>query len=297
MNKPAAPSTDQQEQVNTYFQSQASFWKDIYATDNLTARIYQQRQEAALAWIDTLALSRGAQVLEVGCGAGFLSIQLAQRGLQVHAIDSAEAMLHQAREHAEAAGVTLSLSAGDVSALAFDDDSFDLVVALGVIPWLAHPERAVREMARVTKPGGHLIISADNRARLNSLLDPLLNPLLVPLKKGAKHVLDRARLRHLSSKDVGATLHSRRFIDQVVRRAGLTMVSHKTLGFGPFTFFRMKLVPESLGAHLHLRLQSLADREMFIFRSTGVHYLVLTEKPARLPTALEGVPGSDAVTA
>ena len=298
MKQSSTMPASQQEQVNTYFQVQASYWKDIYTTGgNLSAHIYQQRQEAALAWIDTLKLSPGAQVLEVGCGAGFLSIQLAQRGFHVHAIDSAEAMLDQARQHAEAAGVTLSLSGGDVCSLEFDSATFDLVVALGVIPWLEHPERAVREMLRVTKPGGHLIISADNRARLNALLDPTLNPLLVPLKKGVKRVLDRVGLRRLSSRDIGAALHSRRFINQIIRDAGLTPVSHKTLGFGPFTFFRLKLVPDSLGTRLHFGLQSLADREMFIFRSTGVHYLVLTEKPARLPSALEGVPGSDAVTA
>jgi 2-polyprenyl-3-methyl-5-hydroxy-6-metoxy-1,4-benzoquinol methylase len=288
VKKLATPSPGQQEQLNAYFQSQASFWKEIYTSTEVYARIHQYRHEAALTWIASLALSPGAKVLEIGCGAGFMAIELAQRGFRVDGIDSSEAMLEQARQHAEASEVALSLSAGDVIALAFDDDSFDLVVALGVIPWLEHPGRAIREMARVTRPGGHVVFSADNRIRLTALLDPLLNPLLAPLKKNVKRALDRVGLRLLSSKDIGAAFHSRRFIDRAVARAGLALSRSKTLGFGPFTFFRLKVVPDSLGAHLHHHLQSLADRGVFAFRSTGAQYLVLAEKPDRGP-------GSDAV--
>lgn len=299
MKKHPEPPVGQQEQVNAYFQSQASFWKDIYTTGDVVARIYQHRHETALAWIDGLALSPGSRVLEVGCGAGFMSIELARRGLRVDAIDSTEVMLEQARQHAEASGVTLSLNIGDATALSFDENSFDLIVALGVIPWLEHPELALQEMARVTKPGGHVVFSADNRVRLNALLDPLLNPLLAPLKRGVKLVLDRARLRRLSSKDIGATLHSRRFINDAVKRGGLRVSKSKTLGFGPFTLFRRTIIPESPGTRLHARLQSLADRNVFIFRATGAHYLVLAEKVAHLPATPVGIreQDSDAVTA
>lgn len=299
MNKLPDPPAGQQDQVNAYFQSQVSFWRDIYTTDDVASRIYQHRHEIALDWIDGLALPPGSRVLEVGCGAGFMSIELARRGSRVDAIDSTEGMLEQARRHAEAAGVTLSLSIADVTALSFDDDAFDLVVALGVIPWLEQPELALQEMARVTKLGGHVIFSADNRMRLNALVDPLLNPLVVPVKRGIKFVLDRTGLRRLSSKDVGATLHSRRFINKAVSRAGLSRSKSKTLGFGPFTLFRRPILPQSPGFRLHTHLQSLADRNVFILRSTGAHYLVLAEKAEHLPATpvSAGERDSDAVTA
>src|SRR5271169_5491521 len=112
---------NEQEEVNAYFQTQSSFWKQIYAEDGVYAEIHRNRQAAALAWIDGLALSPGSQVLEVGCGAGFMSIALAQHGFRVQSMDSVEAMIEQAHRHAAEAGVAdlLSLNVGDVYALAF----------------------------------------------------------------------------------------------------------------------------------------------------------------------------------
>jgi ubiquinone/menaquinone biosynthesis C-methylase UbiE len=280
VEKLAIPSLKQQKQVNAYFQAESTFWKEVYSSSDVYAQIHQLRHVTALAWIDSLTLAPGSSVLEIGCGAGFMAIALAQRGLLVQAIDSTEAMIEQAQRNVQGSedAESLSLSIGDVSALAFEDATFDLVIALGVIPWLEMPELALQEMARVTKPGGHIIFTADNRARLNALLDPLLNPSLVPLKQHIKGALARVGVRQLSSKDVGATSHSRQFIDQALMQANLAKTKSKTLGFGPFTLFRHKVIPEPLGSRLHIRLQSFADRGVFGFRSTGAHYLVQARK-------------------
>src|SRR2546425_10052948 len=104
MDESAVSYHQQQEEVNTYFQAQLSYWKDIYAENSVQAEIYRARQARALAWIDELALVPGSHVLEVGCGAGFLSVELAQRGLRVHAIDSAQAMVEVARQYAAESG-------------------------------------------------------------------------------------------------------------------------------------------------------------------------------------------------
>jgi len=67
--------------------------------------------------------------------------------------------------------------------LAFPDGIFDLVVAIGVIPWVDHPVRAIQEVARVTRPGGYLLMSSANRLGLSSQLDPMANP---ELTEGAR---------------------------------------------------------------------------------------------------------------
>ena len=271
----------QQQQVNAYFQSMSSFWKDIYASSGVYAEIHRDRHAAVLDWVDSLALAPGSQALEIGCGAGFMAVALAQRGFRVHAIDSVEAMVEQARRHAAESGTTglLSLDVGDVYALAFEDGSFDLVIAVGVIPWLDRPALAIQEMARVTRPGRHVIFTADNRARLNNLLDPWLNPALPPLKRRVKDALERIGLRHQSLNNLEATFHSRRFIDATLTRAGLAKTRDITLGFGPFSLFGRSILPEPLGTALHHRLQRLADCNVPGFRSTGAQYLVLARKP------------------
>ena len=94
-----------------------------------------------------------------------MAVALAQRGFRVEAVDAAEAMVELARRHAAESGTTdvISVELGDAYCLAFENDAFDLVIALGVIPWLGRPEQAIREMARVTRPGGHVIFSAAKR--------------------------------------------------------------------------------------------------------------------------------------
>ena len=272
---------EQQEEVNLYFQQEAGFWKEIYTRRDVYSGIHQQRHERVLEWVERLGLETGSQVLEIGCGAGFLSLALAERKFNVQAIDAVDAMVEQTRQHAKEAGMAeqISVNVGDVTCLAFQDGAFDLVLAIGVIPWIARPDTALQEMARVLKPGGRIILTADNRARLNIWLDPVRNPLLLPLKQLVKSMLHRSGLRRFSIEDVGAHFHPTRFIDKKIASSGLAKVKSVTLGFGPFTLLNLPILSDAFGLKLHNRLQCLADRRKLLFRSTGAQYIVLAQKP------------------
>jgi ubiquinone/menaquinone biosynthesis C-methylase UbiE len=97
----------------------------------------------------------GARVLDVGCGPGTITADLADlvpRG-HVTGIDASAEIIEQAR----AAGgdrPNLSFAAGDAYALDYPDASFDVVHAHQVLQHLSDPVRALREMRRVTRPGG-----------------------------------------------------------------------------------------------------------------------------------------------
>jgi ubiquinone/menaquinone biosynthesis C-methylase UbiE len=270
----------EQEDVNVYFQSRLSKWKNIYARDDVRGEIYRARQDRVLDWIDGLGLEPGSQMLEVGCGAGFLSIALAQRGFRLHAIDSVEDMVKLASQHAMAAQLThlLSLSLGDVHCLTFEDNTFDLVVALGVIPWVERPELALQEIARVTKPGGYVLLTTDNWAALIDWLDPVYHPLSKPLKRGFSKVLKAVGISYRVPPTV--TSHSCRQVDKMLAGLKLEKERGQTLGFGPFTFFNFPVVPKAIGKWLHMRLQRLADRNVAGLRSSGKHYIVLARKSA-----------------
>jgi len=299
------PYLRKQEKVNIHFQSQSSFWKDIYAGSSLESEIYRDRHAAVLAWIDGLTLAPGSQVLEIGCGAGFMAVALAQRGFRVQAIDAVEAMVELSRRHAVESGTTdfLSVDLGDVYSLAFENGSFDLVIALGVITWLGRPELAIQEMARVTGPGGQVIFTAANSLGLCRLLDPRKNPMYIALKPGVKEILERIGLRHRSpdaTTQAAVTPHTRRFIDDVLANAQLVKTRSQALGFGPFSFGGRDLFSEAISKALHHRLQRLADRNVPIFRSTGMSFLVLARKPAIPPperSTSAGKPVSDTLKA
>lgn len=272
---------NEQTYVNDYFHTHAVEWNDLYSGDDVGAQVHRERHQLALAWVDGLGLPAGTRVLEVGCGAGLLSVDLARRGLRVEAIDPVEAMVGQTRERGKRTRLdpeALTVALGDATALAFPDESFDLVVALGVLPWLEDPHAAVREMARVTRRGGHVLITDDNRYRLHSFFDPWLNPASAALKRIVKGTLAKAGLYRPSGQSLGARLHTPRFTDATLESAGLGKLRGATVGFGPFTFFRRTVLPSSYGNALHHRLQRLADRQVPILRSSGSQYVVLASK-------------------
>src|SRR5215211_5179628 len=197
---PGAGGTREQSTLDAYFHDQSGFWRDIYGGSDVYSVIHQRRLAITLDWVERLGLTSEASVLEIGCGAGVMAVALAGRGLRVHATDTVPSMVELTRQRARDAGVAERLTAdlADVQALGFEDAGFDLVIALGVIPWLASPDGAIAEMARVLKPGGTLITSADNAARLNYALDPMFSPRLAPLRSAVKRALIKLGVRRLS---------------------------------------------------------------------------------------------------
>ena len=96
--------------------------------------------------------------LDVGCGTGFLSLELAGRGHRVAGIDFAPQMLAAARKKAAAQRLAVRFEEGDAEQLPFAVGSFDLVMTRHVLWTLPHPEQAIDEWIRVLRPGGRLAV-------------------------------------------------------------------------------------------------------------------------------------------
>lgn len=102
---------------------------------------------------------RGLAMLDVGCGDGSWAIACWQRGAaRVTGCDTDPCMVERALASAAAAEVPLHALAGDAEALPFADASFDLVSVITVLAFVREPHVAVREMSRVLRPGGRIII-------------------------------------------------------------------------------------------------------------------------------------------
>ncbi|MBZ5700338.1 MAG: methyltransferase domain-containing protein [Acidobacteriia bacterium] len=252
----------------------------MYHRQDLWGEIHQQRLARFLAWIDKLKLPTDRQVLEVGCGAGLATVALAKRGYFVEAVDAAAPMIELARQNAAEAGVGSRVNAnlGDVYHLAFSDEAFGLVLSIGVIPWLQSPAQAITELARVLKPGGYLLLTADNRWRLALLLDPVTSPFLAWTRQTLKKILGIASQPAPMANVVRSYQHSLSEVDAFFAGAGLERVRTETLGFGPFTFFYRKVLPEWLGVAVHRVLQRFVDMRCPVLRSTGAQFLVLARK-------------------
>lgn len=261
--------------VNLFFEADAANWDAYYERNDVFSVIHQLRLSRALAWVDELRLSPAANVLEVGCGTGLLAIELARRGLRVTAVDAAVNMLARAEVNVAAAGLgeSVALMRGDVECLPLPSRSVQLVVALGLVPWIPRPRAGLGEMVRVVAPGGHLIVNCDNSRRLSVLLDPRYSP----ATRGARSVVQRAR----PARAGGAAMTIRHSIvefDELLASLGANVVRGQTFGFGPFTIGGHEVLPGPLGVSLHRGLQRLADRGLPGVRSTGGQYMVQAVK-------------------
>lgn len=155
-------------------------------------------------------LQRGQLVLDVGCGPGTISADLARRVVpgSVIGIDLSLEVIELARRGAEATdGLNVSFQVGDVYDLQFADSSFDVVYAHQVLQHLSDPVRALREMRRVLAPGGLVAVrDADYGKFLWSPRDPRLERWLV--------------LYHDITKRNGAEADAGRYLVDWVRDAG-----------------------------------------------------------------------------
>ena len=272
------PDVEEQKLTDAHFESASAYWKEIYEYGDEDATIYRDRRSAVLALVRKLALSTEWPILEIGCGSGLTSVALAQDGYTIQATDSVDAMIKLTRQHAEQNRVSdrVITSIRDVHNLDFPDNSFSLVLKIGVAPWLHSLDKAVHEVARVLRPGGYLITTADNWWRLNYWLDPRYFPPLGPVRQGIRSVLEGLGLR--KPHGASARLHSIREFDTSLAAAGLTKIEGRTVGFGPFRFLGRKMLSDSSGVRVHHWLQNLADRGVPIIRCAGTHYIVLARK-------------------
>lgn len=131
------------------------------------ARWYDRTTRKGLPEIKSLAARIAAvvpsgpaagTVLEIAPGPGFLSIELAKRGLRVRAVDISKTFVEIAQRNAAADGVEVRFERGNAAALPLDDASVDFVVCRAAFKNFAEPVKALAEMRRVLRPGGTALL-------------------------------------------------------------------------------------------------------------------------------------------
>lgn len=101
---------------------------------------------------------KGKKVLDVGSGNGYVLSKYAKEGAETYGVDVTPTAIELCRKRFELLGLKGDFRVADAENLPFENDTFDCVCSMGVLHHVPDTERAVKEILRVLKPGGRLIV-------------------------------------------------------------------------------------------------------------------------------------------
>ncbi len=136
-----------------------------YTADNHPIALLRAENKARVPWVRQHIKhhfsEKPCSILDVGCGAGFLTNSLALDGHNVSGIDLSDESLKVAREKDSTRSV--AYQSGDAYALPFSEGSFDVVCAMDLLEHVEDPQKVVTQAARILKPGGLFFFHTFNR--------------------------------------------------------------------------------------------------------------------------------------
>jgi ubiquinone/menaquinone biosynthesis C-methylase UbiE len=123
-------------------------------------RIAESMRKSGEALVMTLGITDGLEVLDLGCGDGNTALPAAKLGAHVLGVDIASNLVEAGNERARSLGLAnVRFQEGDATDLSeLDDDSFDLVVSIFGAMFAPRPFDVAKEMVRVTRPGGRIVM-------------------------------------------------------------------------------------------------------------------------------------------
>jgi SAM-dependent methyltransferase len=143
----------------------ARYWDSRVSTYDAVGLHTPETEGEMRAWTRIRSLlapgNRPIDVLDVGCGTGFLALLFAEAGHRVTGCDLSPAMIEEAQRKAVARGLEATFVIDDAEAVSGPDRSLDLVVSRQLFWTLPHPDQALREWFRVTRLGGRVAIIDD----------------------------------------------------------------------------------------------------------------------------------------
>lgn len=228
----------------------------------------------------------GKLILDIGCGPGEMIRDLLKRQCRVWGLDIAEGMLRVAQKNLEekAGNGEMCLGCGNIEALGFKEKTFDGAICAGVIEYLDSDKKALRELNRVLRKNGTLIITVRNKACPARISDNLLDG----LKKSQAGRKVIGGIKKALNKDNGQVspfiAYRKHFpweLDKNLTESGFLKEDFRYFHFYPFFTPLDKLFPR-LFVSLGLKMEKLTNTPLGFL---GSGYIVKARKIKDLPAS------------
>lgn len=253
----------------------AEKWDQMYEGEaaTLEEEFFRMRRDFTVRYL-TDRFDKTIPICDLGCGAAPVTYEMLKRGHNIVGADYSLDMLMNAKRRLIAGGISdRPLVNCNGETLPFQDEMFDCVVCLGVISYVENYENIIKEINRILKPGGTVLISFRNKYNLISndpvsLLKNIVNMTLIAL-----------RLREPDKFRIGHYMICREVM-QTVQSNGFKFETFKGIGFGPYSVWGNKF----LGIKNAIRFSNFVTRTAerfglnFLFKiASDVNILIYTK--------------------
>jgi ubiquinone/menaquinone biosynthesis C-methylase UbiE len=158
------PNLNLKQSAVEFFRSRSTVYNERYSV-KAAGDLLWIRHDAILRIVESWGLPRGSRMLDLGCGPGLMTRELAKMGYTGVGVDASPAMIEHCTEQARAGGIsdTWTYQVGDVEAVPLPEGSFDGAICSGVIDYLPADDKLLAEAARVLKPEGRFLLCVTNK--------------------------------------------------------------------------------------------------------------------------------------
>lgn len=159
-------------QWQDFFQEHSSDWDEYYSGTDYASYAKQMRARYAIELVERY-VSPGKRLLDIGCGTGWVSCILAQRGYEVIGVDFSERMIELANRNAYHMGVDsrCRFILGEIEETSLGETGFDGIIALGYLEYILKPKPVLSRIFKLLAPSGTFVAQIWNRIRLVHLLN------------------------------------------------------------------------------------------------------------------------------
>jgi len=270
------------EYYRNYYDSNSDYWDSIYKTQDKNLSIFAlhfiQRRQTILSMMKKLELKPGMCALDAGCGPGAYITPLLNMGLDVCAVDQSEGMIEKASKNFDQDAIDrVTLKVSGIEQLPFEDKKFDLVTNVAVLMYVPDEVKSVSELYRVTKSGGSLIITVDNKKDFRDLID-------IPMR--LKGIIRRIRGNNKSDvqnqpeeqkQKIQPRCYSPKEMRNLLETAGFIIDEQTSIGFAPILFNHRRIFSDEVDIFIDKLLQLF--RYFPVLKLTGYTYICRCHKP------------------
>jgi ubiquinone/menaquinone biosynthesis C-methylase UbiE len=272
--------------INEFFNTEYKWWGNVYA-HNLPQGFFSfemtNRKKITLGILNELAKGNTpVAILECGCGPGGILSEIDSSGNFLAGVDINFNYLAKALQNCEAMN---NLLQADIERLPFKNNCFDIAYCVGVLSYLENDSNAIKEIGRVMKPGGKIIISVPNLFTFNKIFDPYYY--LIGAIRLLWHTSLKSFFYGASSDKKYKKGMIRRYrygqLDRLYRECGLIKIETVGVSFGPLTLWKKEILPLRYAIRMSEALVQLSScRKFGGLTRLANHWVTCLEKPARI---------------